>query len=64
MEPDKKKDIYSSKKIFDKKYKNKFVDDDKIIKKAQKKQFKQRKQQMFDNDTLEELEQYDDDHYN
>jgi hypothetical protein len=63
MEPDKKKDIYSSKKIFDKKYKNKFVDDDKIIKKAQKKQFKQRKQQMFDNDTLEELEQYDD-HYN
>lgn len=63
MEPDKKKDI-QNKKIFDKKYKTKFVDDDKVIKKAQKKQFKQMKQQMFDEDSLEALEEYDENNYN
>lgn len=58
MEPEKKRDV-QNKKIFDKKYKSKFVDDDHLIKKAQKKQFKQKKQQMFDNDSWQELENYE-----
>lgn len=57
MEPEKKKDI-QNKKTFDRKYKSKFIDDDKLIKKAQKKQFKQKKQQILEEDSLEELEDY------
>ena len=63
MESDKKQDI-QNKKDFDKKYKRKFIDDDNLIKKAQKKQFKQMKQQMFDEDSLEALEEYDENNYN
>lgn len=58
MEPEKKRDI-ENKKLFDKKYKQKFIDDDYLIKKAQKKQFKQKKQQMFDDDSWEELGRYE-----
>lgn len=58
MEPEKKKDI-QNKKDFDKKYKRKFIDDDNVIKKAQKKQFKQKRQQMFDEDSWQELEEYE-----
>jgi hypothetical protein len=57
MESDKKKDIYNKKSI-DKKYKNKFVDDDNVIKKAQKKQFKQKKQQIIDEDSWDDLKNY------
>lgn len=49
MEPEKKQKI-EHKKRFDKKYKSNFIDDEKIFKKQQSKQFRQKKRQIYEDD--------------
>jgi hypothetical protein len=49
MEPEKKQKI-EYKKRFDKKYKSNFIDDEKIIKKEQSKQFRQKKREIYEDD--------------
>lgn len=57
MEPEEKKKIEEKKRI-DKKYRYPSCDDDFLSKKAKKREFKQKKRQMFEEDSLEELEDY------
>lgn len=49
MEPERKQKT-QNKKYFDKKYKSNFVDDDKLIRKAQTKQFRQKKREIYEED--------------
>ena len=49
MEPERKHKTENKKK-FDKKYKYNFIDDDKIIKKEQSKQFRQKKREIYEDD--------------
>lgn len=49
MEPERKQKT-ENKKRFDKKYKYNFIDDEKIIKKEQSKQFRQKKREIYEED--------------
>lgn len=58
MEHERKHKI-QNKKRFDQQHRYTFKDEENILKNKQKKQFKQKKQQMFDDDSWEELEEYE-----
>jgi phage terminase small subunit len=58
MDQERKQKI-NNKKYFDKKYKRSFVDDEKFLKKEQQKIFKQKKRQIIDQDTLEDMDYFD-----